>query len=65
MDFSNYTQNQNNHEVQLFLISIIQQPMETHHQLVRLSPDNLLAYLTQLWKLVIISILLQKIFYYS
>ena len=39
--------------------------METHQQLVRLSPDNLLAYLTQLWKLVIISVLLQKLFYYS
>ena len=65
MDFSNYTQNQDNHEVQLFLLSIIQQPMETCHQLVRLSPDNLLAYLTQLRKLVIVSVLLQKLFYYS
>ena len=36
--------------------------METHHQLVRLSPDNLLANLTQLWKLVILSVLLQNYF---
>ena len=51
--------------MQHFLLSIIQQPTETHHQLVRLSPGTLLTYFTQLWKLVIISVLLQKLFYYS
>ena len=36
--------------------------MGTCHYLVRLSPDYLFAYLAQLWKQVIISILLQNYF---
>ena len=44
MNFSNYTENPDIHEVQLFLLSLLQQPMKTCHQLVRLGPDTLLAY---------------------
>ena len=36
--------------------------MGAYHQLVRLSPNTLLAYFTQLWKLVIISIPLPNYF---
>ena len=43
INFSNYTQNLENHEVQLFLLSLLQQPTKTCHQLVRLGPDTLLG----------------------
>ena len=38
-----YTQNQVNHEVQLYTLFTLQQPMKTHHHLVRASPDTLLT----------------------
>ena len=43
-----YTQNRANHEVQLYTLITSQQPMKTHHLLVRRCPDTLLAYLTLL-----------------